>query len=100
MRGVLKYVLNKRSDDFGKQWAASLKTRIGIDLNEIQIEIFIKHEVKSKQFKVMLFSLGVKHTICSSYAISSKILHSWYNLILKVNLWRNMVIEIFLKLMV
>ena len=48
----------------------------------------------------MLFSLGVKHTICSPYTISRKIFHFRNNLILKVYFWRNMIVEIFLKLMI
>lgn len=48
----------------------------------------------------MLFPLRVQHTVCSSYAVSSEVLHSRYYLILEINICRHMIIEIFLELMI
>ena len=42
---VLKDVFNERSDDLSQQGTGSVKRRVGIGLDEVDIELLVKHVV-------------------------------------------------------
>jgi hypothetical protein len=58
-RKLLDGVLDHSRDDFSEVWAGELETRVVIDFDEPWFEVLVYHEIESKDFKVILFSLRI-----------------------------------------
>lgn len=86
MTYILEKVLNQGSDDFGEERTTSLEARIGVDLNQVDIEALIQHEVQSKQLEVVLSSLRIENTVSGSDTFCCQLLHFGQYLTLKINL--------------
>lgn len=46
-------------DDSSKQLATDFKTRVGVDLDEPDIEILINHEIQTEYLEVVLQIVGI-----------------------------------------
>lgn len=56
---LLKSIFDHCRNQSSQQRATKLKTWVGIDLDKPGVELFIDHEVKAEDLKIMMFSFRV-----------------------------------------
>ena len=47
----LEAVVEDFGDDSGQEWAADLQARVRIDLNQVEAEVLIKHEIVTEKLQ-------------------------------------------------
>ena len=47
----LEAIIEDFRDDSGQEWAADLQARVRIDLNQVEAEVLIKHEIVTEKLQ-------------------------------------------------
>lgn len=87
VHGYFESVFQHVRYDACKKWRCQLQTRICVDLNEIEFEFIVNHEIEAENFKSIHTSFRVQLAMNSAEDISGKFVHLWQEITLKTDIY-------------
>mmetsp|Transcript_9735 Transcript_9735/g.16401 ORF Transcript_9735/g.16401 Transcript_9735/m.16401 type:complete len:318 (+) Transcript_9735:37-990(+) len=81
LEGVLEHV----GDEAGQEWAAQLETGVGVDLDEVGLELVVDHEVEAEDLHGVEAALGVEFAVAGAEDVRGHLVHLGEDVALKAD---------------